>query len=41
MENDLQKEFKDKDIIIPQYPAGEEILIGFGSVLKIDKKYHT
>ena len=37
LENDLEKEFKDKDIIIPQYPGGEELSIGFGSILKINQ----
>ena len=37
LENDLEKEFEDKDIIIPQYPGGEELSIGFGSILKISQ----
>ena len=33
----MEKEFKDKDIIIPKYPGGEELSIGFGSILKINQ----
>ena len=43
MNDDSEKNFENADIIIPQFPGGGELSIGFGSISKIysGNIYHT
>ena len=36
MEDNFKTDIKDKDIILPQFPGGEELSLGLGSILLID-----
>ena len=37
MEDNFKTDIKDKDIILPQFPGGEELSLGLGSILEIDE----